>query len=315
MKRINFRLIIALISVLTLLAVSCTDEDMNTIEVTPSTISFKADEITTKQLTITTDAPEWDFEVSDNNWITVKKLTNSINVTPKSFNTDIIKRIATITVTATSAEPVDIEVTQDGVPFGKSNYTATGTPLTLPNPAPNSWSGELEVNDELGVIYYVISNWANKTLLYLYYNDGQITLDGSTVLFEYDNLYICFAVGYIQGSNLTVKPASFQYEINYNSTTKTLDFSGTVDGKTAVVGLVGRNKTSGEVQTFYSDTFYSNAKLVLTPKSSSPSNRVITNLNNNTLSGKEKLNLNTDRLTEDTKIPFEKSKSFSNFGK
>ncbi|MCL2073892.1 MAG: hypothetical protein FWH18_08230 [Marinilabiliaceae bacterium] len=54
----------------------------------------------------------------------------------------------------------------------------------------------------------------------------------------------------------------------------TIEMLGTVDGNVAVVGLVGRDKTTGDVQSFSGDTFYSDALLELFPSSKSGSNEM-----------------------------------------
>ena len=145
-----------------------------------------------------------------------------------------------------------------------STYSGTGSPLF---DAPSSFTGKFVVNEELiNETYYTITNWANKTLVFLDYKNGKFYLDGTTVLFEYDNLYWCMGVSTSdEWGNVHIQPASFEYEVKYNSSTKTFDFSGTLNNQPVVVGLVGRDKVTGEALSFSGDTFYSDAKLVLTP--------------------------------------------------
>ena len=275
----------------------------NTLSVSTNSFTFNANETSPKTATVTTNAQNWDIMGVSADWINAVKQGNTISINPLSVNTSLTPRNATITVVAGSATSVIITVTQKGTPLMNSAYTATGTPLAVSNPAPASWSGEFEVSDELSEPYYAISNWANKILMYLKNDNGKILLDGTVVVAEYDSRYLCFAAGYYEGGYLVSKPASFQYEINYNVNTGTLNFSGTIDGRTAVVGVVGRNKITGQVETFYGDTFYSGAKLILTPKS----NQV--QINENKMNGKEqkfsianKKKIYINPLEGDTKI-------------
>ena len=146
-----------------------------------------------------------------------------------------------------------------------SSYTATGEPLSgVSNPSPETWEGDLLVINDLGDPYFSITNWANIHYpVYLKCEEGKIYIDGTTVLFEYEELYWCLGVGYYKDGALFAQPASTKYEVTYNKKTKTLDFTGLVSGNKAVVGLVGRNKITGNAESFLGDTFYYGAILTL----------------------------------------------------
>jgi len=147
-------------------------------------------------------------------------------------------------------------------------YSATGTPLAVSTPAPSQWSGEVAINDISGNPHIGISNWADKSLIFLDFKNGKMYLDLKSAI-ELNGRYLCLCVGYYADGQFHASPTSFEYEVKYVRNTKTLDFSGKVGNNDAFIGLVTRNKTTGETDIFYGDTFYSDAKLVITPASGS----------------------------------------------
>ena len=151
------------------------------------------------------------------------------------------------------------------VDLTSGTYSGTGAPLLISNAAPASWSGKLLVNDDNddGDIFYSITNWANKSLIYLNNKNGKIYLDLETVLFEYDDLYWCLGVGYFERENFYCSPTSYDFEVKYDSKNKSLNFKGSIEGNPAVVGIVGRDKTTGAGVAFAGETFYGDAVLVL----------------------------------------------------
>jgi len=257
----------------------------SSLSVSPQTINFPANDIAPKTATITTTAASWDYS-SAPDWLTLSKSGNTLTVTPKDLNKTSSQREAIITITAGTATPVYLTVRQDvtsddpnKLKFSdivRSTYMATGTPLSgVQYPAVNSWKGDLipypdDPNDQ----YYAVTNWADIAgfPLWVNFEDGKLFLDNSSICKD-DGTYVYhYTVGYISGTTFTSAPSSYKYEVKYNKSTKTLDFTGTYSGNPAVVILRRINKST-QVGSVLTDLGLSNAKLVLTSVSSmTPSN-------------------------------------------
>ena len=113
--------VLLIIVALSSLSASCNKkkiEDPNSLSVTPTTISYSANEIETKTLTITTDAQSWDATTTAY-WLNIEKKENYLEKTlqlfPSTNTMTSSERSATIIVTAGSATPVTITVTQTGI--------------------------------------------------------------------------------------------------------------------------------------------------------------------------------------------------------
>ena len=249
----------------------------HSLSVSPNNITFGASETATRTATVTTNAPSWNASTTAS-WLSLSQSGNSLRITPTGSNTSTSQRSATINVTAGNANPVTVQVTQSGTSTSStlnfndivnSSYTATGTPPAgLTNPAPGSWSGNLYVNS--ANLYYSISNWANisEYPLWVDYDNGKLYIDNYSIVRTTGDLDFFFVVGYLEGNTFTSKATNYEYEVSYNKTTRTLDFTGMVDGHTALVALGSINKTTQQ-RSVYSNTILSNAKLVLTPAASS----------------------------------------------
>ena len=83
----------------------------NTLSVNSATISFGANETATKTITVTTNASSWDY-IGDVEWLTIVQQNNTIRLFPNSLNTGTSQRSATINITAGTANPVAVTVTQ-----------------------------------------------------------------------------------------------------------------------------------------------------------------------------------------------------------
>ncbi|MCL2073946.1 MAG: BACON domain-containing protein [Marinilabiliaceae bacterium] len=237
--------------------------------VSPRNFTFAADDTHAQYANISTNASDWFFD-TNSDWLALTKLVETLMIAPQSVNTSNQPRTATIIITAGNTESVSINVTQEAAEqyneIVNSNYSAWGTPLLV---APYSFSGKLWVNEDFNGKYYSITNWANKIMIFLDVQNDKIFLDTRTVIFEYDDLNWCMGVGYYIGDTFYAQPVSYQHEIQYDSYNNTLDFSGYVEGYDAVFGLIGRDNSTGEVQSFSGDTFYSEVSLQLYPQSKS----------------------------------------------
>ena len=75
---------------------------------------FGANETSSKEVSITTNASAWDFKTQDGSWLTISKSGNNLNIKPVSQNTSTSSRIATVSITAGTASAKTIKVTQEG---------------------------------------------------------------------------------------------------------------------------------------------------------------------------------------------------------
>ena len=116
-----------------LLLIACNkDKEVKIIyslSVNPTSISFAANETTTKTVAITTDAKSWDAS-SAATWLSVSKQGNTLQLTPTA-NTQTSERSATVTITAATAPVVTITIAQAGV-VSVSGVTLNKTSTTLP---------------------------------------------------------------------------------------------------------------------------------------------------------------------------------------
>jgi len=212
-------------------------------------------------------------------------ITSGTMTVALSGNTYTIKGDFSGKDAVTNVEKKDIKITFTGtIKFTdvsspdpltvKSSYTATGTPKWLSIPGDATWTGTLEPEGSGNDKWYKITNWGNDDItVYCDVDNGKIVMDNYTRV-EYNNTYDgYFEVGYIDGGYLHVLPYD-DYIVNYNSSTRILDFTGTVTngGKTyeAVVGVAAYNRSTGNLESVFTD-FYAGVKLKLTPVSSTRS--------------------------------------------
>jgi len=126
-KRLFSMLLASALAIVSGSFVSCDDSDdvdkQNTLKVTPSSaISFSADGNQDVVLTVETDAKAWGFEKSA--WITAVQEGNKLKVNAEA-NVSESARPGRITITAGNAEPVKINVLQDGVQAGEVVLSVT----------------------------------------------------------------------------------------------------------------------------------------------------------------------------------------------
>jgi len=84
----------------------------NTLQVTPATVTFAANENFAKAIDIVTNAENWNAATSAE-WIAIEKQGDRLIITPKSINFGSLSLSAEIIVTAGDAEPVTVHVTQE----------------------------------------------------------------------------------------------------------------------------------------------------------------------------------------------------------
>ena len=162
--------------------------------------------------------------------------------------------------------------------IAESTYNANGSPKYLSTPGNSNWTGKLELIEEGDKKQYDIINWAgrgnNYNVLLTHRDDGTIVIDPATVVVQNETYNGYFRIGYFNDNGdllIYRETASLynQYTIEYDPTTQTLDFSGTVtvSDKTyqAVVGIAAYPKANpeGTWESVFSD-FYADLKLKLT---------------------------------------------------
>jgi hypothetical protein len=159
--------------------------------------------------------------------------------------------------------------------YPNGNYSATGTPILQlsGNGNATSWNGTITPNTTSGTpSFFTITNWGNGGLpIWCDYKGGKYILDTKTRIYQNSTHegYLC--VGYKSGNTTYISDHNddAEYPVSYNSSTRTFDFSSTLNGRSAGVGIVAINKQTGEPEGYFSN-LYTNAKLVLSSTSSAP---------------------------------------------
>jgi hypothetical protein len=150
------------------------------------------------------------------------------------------------------------------IPFSSSNFVATGTPLN--SSWPTSWTGTIIPTPSTGTAnYYTISKWGTFTdKVYIDYRNSRLMIDNTTSAFTLEGrTYYLEAVAINRSTNeAEVLPS---YEVKYNSSTNTLDFSGSYNGYPVYVGYTAQYGTT--ISMIY---VYSYLKFTLTKMSSAP---------------------------------------------
>lgn len=134
--------------------VSCDDsndaDQPNTLKVTPSTdITFAADSNQDVVLTVETNAKSWGFSTPE--WVIATQEGNKLKINAEA-NVSESARPGRITITAGNAEPVKINVLQQGVQAGETVLSVTPSePI------------EFEAKDNAAVVLTVATNAADWT--------------------------------------------------------------------------------------------------------------------------------------------------------
>ena len=264
----------------------------HTLTVSVTSLAFGATETINKSVTVTTNAPSWDANPSVS-WLAYTKSGNTLIIRTTTQNTTLSNRSGTITVKAGTAPERTITVTQYAQPiYTNVSYRATGTPLE-DNPPYNSssWTGQIQPTNTENPPYITVRTWgasSGPTIFFDYVNGGYI-LDKTTIVASsgvYDG-YLCWGA-YNSSANVLTYYTDLNPNFTYNTTTKVLDFSGTIDGYPICLTILPKNRNTGE---WYVDGFfgniYMNVKIEITSTLSTP------------LQGGDKLNINAKALDLD----------------
>ena len=159
-------------------------------------------------------------------------------------------------------EPDTITEDQDGTIPNNAKYNASGTPDILTTAGPSRWTGVFK--KESGQ-RYSITGWGGKDIkVYLNYDNDEfyIEYETSVITDNSDSKVKGYFVPFVIGSStLTIIE---DYPISYNSTTKTLDFSGKYNGSDVLVGVIalkGSVKANVPIEGAFTEC-YKNAKIV-----------------------------------------------------
>jgi hypothetical protein len=265
------------------------------ISVSSASLNFGASSPSAQTVTVTTNVSSWNATTTAS-WLTLTQQSNTLRVSATTNTSSA--RSATIRFTAGTAS-VTVSVTQDGSnpwPFETSTFRATGTPLTSGDPT--SWTGLIV--QVINGSFYGISQWGKLEVpVYVDYISGKLILDSSTSVASdgtNDFYFRAMAVNVAQGAAERV-PGN--YEVKYNASTRTLDFSGTYGGNPVYVGYVTNLLPSNQYGTI---ALYRNAQLVLTSTSSAP----VSGSNN---ASKSNLNSNGNLLRIDKMVTLKKMSS------
>jgi hypothetical protein len=240
-----------------------------TLSVNPTSLSYQANETGTKNITISTNATSWSATKTAS-WITISSSSNILHVNVTSANTSTSARSADIVIEAGDADAITLKVTQYGAtnsdPSG--NYTASGTPVLYSNSA-TTWTGTITPYTTSGNKYYAISNWGNDGIT-VRCNDknSKITLDITTKVAENSTYNGYFRAGIIY-DNVLIVINDYVHPVSYNSSTRVLNFSGTFEGYSVLVGVAAYKKSNGELDGFFTD-FYRSLRLTLSSNSYAP---------------------------------------------
>ncbi len=98
-------------------------KEINNFSVSPTSLSFQANETGDKTIAITTNAESWDA-ISDASWITLTKQTGTLKVTIGTKNTQTTERTANIKITAGNAPDITVKVTQGAATTLSANATS-----------------------------------------------------------------------------------------------------------------------------------------------------------------------------------------------
>ncbi len=141
------RLLTFVVATLAALTLASCPQQPNTLTLSPTSLSFAAGETDEKTIAVTTDAREWKA-VSGEAWITVRQDGSALIVAMNGAHFGSESRQGAIIVSAGSAEPVTVAVTQEAthslsVSPTTINYAAgeTGSKsVTVTSTAPGNWT-------------------------------------------------------------------------------------------------------------------------------------------------------------------------------
>ncbi|MDR1524449.1 MAG: hypothetical protein LBS79_04190 [Tannerella sp.] len=108
-----------------LLFSNCEEKEPDSLSVSLTRLSFTADDTKKETVTVTTNVDAWGFKVSDN-WVIVEKEIGELLISVQKYNETGEPRQAEITISAGTADPVTIKITQ----IARDNLSVTPESLS-----------------------------------------------------------------------------------------------------------------------------------------------------------------------------------------
>ena len=253
------------------LIVPVTQGATGTLEVSPSSLSFTASETGAQHVAVTTNMSGWVANTAAS-WLVLTQNNNLLSVSafPNSAST---VRYATITVMAGGQERTILVSQAAGVMMTiatRTYYRASGIQLNENLEFNANWSGEIIPNNSASVPNITITNWSGAwgPSIWCNYTGGKYRLDvTSKIGDDTDGIhaaYMCIGTYNRTTKEIRLYPG-VEYDLNYNATTKILDFSGTYNGLPTCIAMVAKNKLTGlwnASRTYFN--IYTNLKLEFT---------------------------------------------------
>ncbi|MDR2882718.1 MAG: BACON domain-containing protein [Alistipes sp.] len=258
--------------------VTVTQQATQSLSVSPSSLHFASGETGSKSVTVTTNAVGGWKATYPADWFEVSSSADGrLVVTVDELWYGGSSREGTIDITAGNAEPETVTVTQSSSTFTFADikygtYTATGTPSVLNTPGARSWSGSIRPN--ASGLYYELTNFGDDGItVRLKFSQGKIYVDSAYKADEYGYFDGYLRVAMRKDGYIYYGSSTYLYEVDYDMTTRTLDFggtasfitaSGTVSGD-ALVGVMGFHESTGDLsQNNYFTDMYKDLRLSLT---------------------------------------------------
>ncbi|MDR2915218.1 MAG: hypothetical protein LBV74_10370 [Tannerella sp.] len=129
MKNLKFKLkAFAALIIVSLLFTGCPgeDKDPDTLSVTPTRLSFKADDTEEKSVEITTNVSSWNYKEESSDWIDAyRKSDNKLYIKVRNHTNTSSSRTSKITISAGDATPVDITIEQSAKEINSFSVSPT----------------------------------------------------------------------------------------------------------------------------------------------------------------------------------------------
>jgi|GEM_PF-4059048 len=243
---------------------------------TSDDLSFGANQTSEQTIQVSTNASTWAASTPVS-WLTLTKSGQTLRVrAAANYNS---ARSATITFNADNGKATaSVKVSQasglnDQLPPDFATYRGSGTPKLLQTSGPSSWTGIWLLNSGLR---YSLTGWGGKAItsfmnynsstkkFIIEYNTSVIT-DGSNS--QIKGYFVAFVID--NNNKLTVIK---DYEVSYNHSARTVDFSGKIGGYDVCVGIIAVNGAFGDSFTLAGGFAegYANAKIVFDNYSNAP---------------------------------------------
>ena len=238
------------------------------LTVSPTSLSFNYNNPADQYITVITNASDWSATTSVS-WLTLSKIGQTLRV--KATTNSNTARSTTITITADNGKATKtVSVSQAASPIPGpvlpyTIYNASGIPKMLQTPGPSTWSG---IFSHEGGQRYSITGWGGMTItVYLNYDSStkKFTIEYQTpVLTDSSNSQIkgYFVAFTVSDYKLTIIK---DYSFSFDSSTRTIDFSGKYNGIDVLVGILAVTGTIDNINNIVGafTECYANVKIVL----------------------------------------------------